>query len=218
MRTFLFISTILCYWIGFGQASSQMNNLLNVDALISPPNIVFTLPAPASTWQQTSITHLRLPIGQITNLQTELDNRLTIETDPQFDTKLAGKTTANLAEGSNLYFTTARARSSISAGNELSYNSSTGVISKAKRQEPLTGTTNVSGLVTFTFLNTYSTVPNIQYQMGFGANIKDTIILNSAPTTTTATFLVQVRNDVLGILPTYSNVPGREVNILVTEK
>ena len=38
-------------------------------------------------------------------------------------------TTANLTEGSNLYYTDARARASISVSGDLSYNSSTGVIS-----------------------------------------------------------------------------------------
>jgi len=37
--------------------------------------------------------------------------------------------TTNVAEGTNLYFTTARARASLSAGTGISYNASTGVIS-----------------------------------------------------------------------------------------
>ena len=46
-----------------------------------------------------------------------------------FDTRLATKSTSNLAEGSNLYYTTARARASISEGStQLSYNSTTGVL------------------------------------------------------------------------------------------
>lgn len=42
---------------------------------------------------------------------------------------LSNHTTSNLAEGTNLYFTTARARSSISADGALTYNASTGVMS-----------------------------------------------------------------------------------------
>lgn len=42
---------------------------------------------------------------------------------------LSGKTTANLAESGNLYFTDARARGAISAGGNLAYNAGTGVIS-----------------------------------------------------------------------------------------
>lgn len=45
------------------------------------------------------------------------------------NTWLGTKSTTNLAEGTNLYFTTARARSAISAGGNLSYNSTTGVVS-----------------------------------------------------------------------------------------
>lgn len=91
-------------------------------------------------------------------------------------------------------------------------------VAKTKRQETLTVSTNASGIATFTFANTYSVAPNIQYQMGNGATVKETIIPNSAPTTTGSVYLVQVRNDALGLLPTYANVSGREVNILVTEK
>jgi hypothetical protein len=46
-----------------------------------------------------------------------------------FDTRLGTKSTSNLTEGTNLYFTDARARSSISATGSLGYNSTTGVIS-----------------------------------------------------------------------------------------
>jgi hypothetical protein len=42
---------------------------------------------------------------------------------------IANHTTANLTEGADLYFTTARARSSISVSGDINYNSTTGVIS-----------------------------------------------------------------------------------------
>lgn len=42
---------------------------------------------------------------------------------------LAGRSTTELTEGTNLFFTTARARSAISAGTGISYNSTTGAIS-----------------------------------------------------------------------------------------
>ena len=44
-----------------------------------------------------------------------------------FDTDFGGKSTSDLSEGSNLYFTNARARLAVSASGDLSYNSSTGV-------------------------------------------------------------------------------------------
>ena len=46
-----------------------------------------------------------------------------------FDTRLAAKSTTDLSEGSNKYFTDGRARAAISATGSLSYNASTGVIS-----------------------------------------------------------------------------------------
>ena len=54
------------------------------------------------------------------------------ETDPQFDTKFATKTTTGLTEGTNQYFTNARARAAISltttGSGAASYNSSTGAL------------------------------------------------------------------------------------------
>lgn len=49
------------------------------------------------------------------------------ETDPLFNTKFAGKTTTDLAEGANLYFTTNRARAAFTAGIGIDITS--GVIS-----------------------------------------------------------------------------------------
>lgn len=46
-----------------------------------------------------------------------------------FDNALSSKTTSDLAEGNNLYYTNARARNAIGAGGSLSYNSTTGIIS-----------------------------------------------------------------------------------------
>ena len=49
--------------------------------------------------------------------------------DARADARIAAADTGDLSEGSNLYHTTARARAAISAGGDLSYNSSTGVMS-----------------------------------------------------------------------------------------
>ncbi|MEC8306272.1 MAG: hypothetical protein VXZ72_00230, partial [Chlamydiota bacterium] len=46
-----------------------------------------------------------------------------------FSTDFALKDTGDLAEGDNLYFTTARARAAVSVAGDLSYNSGTGIIS-----------------------------------------------------------------------------------------
>jgi len=90
-------------------------------------------------------------------------------------------------------------------------------VSTVKRQIPMTATTNSLGIVTFTFA-AFPVVPNIQYTGGFGTGNKETIIPAAAPTTTSCSYKVELRSDVLGLLPTYSNVNGREVNILVSEK
>ena len=51
-------------------------------------------------------------------------------TDARFDTRLGTKSTSDLSEGSNLYYTDARARAAISEDStQLSYNSTTGVLS-----------------------------------------------------------------------------------------
>ena len=62
---------------------------------------------------------------------------------------LSDVNTADIAEGTNLYFTTARARGAISvSGNALSYNSSTGVLTANYEESPsFTGNITVSGTV-----------------------------------------------------------------------
>ena len=55
--------------------------------------------------------------------------------------------TGDITEGSNEYFTTARARSSISASGDISYNSSTGVISFTASGSPVTSVNTQTGAV-----------------------------------------------------------------------
>ena len=52
-------------------------------------------------------------------------------TNSDFDTRFASKSTTDLSEGTNLYYTDARSRAAISVSGDLSYNSSTGVISSS---------------------------------------------------------------------------------------
>ena len=58
-------------------------------------------------------------------------------------------TTSNISEGTNLYYTDARARGSVSAGTGISYNSTTGVITNALPDQTVSltgaGTTSISG-------------------------------------------------------------------------
>jgi hypothetical protein len=58
-------------------------------------------------------------------------------------------TTTNITEGTNEYFTTARARTSISAGTGISYDNSTGVVTNSAPDQTVSltgaGTTSISG-------------------------------------------------------------------------
>lgn len=56
---------------------------------------------------------------------------------------LSGVSTSSITEGSNLYFTNARARAAVSASGDLAYNSSTGVFSFTERTDA-----EVQGLIT----------------------------------------------------------------------
>ena len=78
-------------------------------------------------------------IGDIITLVTPITtdlvsaiNSLNNQYDSSFDSALAGKTTTNLSEGTNLYYTTARAdsdaKNAVSGGTGITYTASTGVI------------------------------------------------------------------------------------------
>ena len=94
-----------------------------------------------SDWNHDSLTgfvaneHIDWTTDQgATNIHTgNYTNDDTIYTsfNTDFDTRLATKSTTNLAEGTNLYYTDARARQAISVSGDLSYNSTTGVISSS---------------------------------------------------------------------------------------
>jgi hypothetical protein len=59
----------------------------------------------------------------ISTITTNIDTKLNIsEFNPRFDSRLATKTTSDLVEGTNLYYTEARARTAVSASTGLTYN------------------------------------------------------------------------------------------------
>ena len=66
--------------------------------------------------------------------------------DARVDAGFSSKSTSDLSEGSNQYFTTARARGAISVSGDLSYNSSTGVISYSRGPGDITAVTAGAGL------------------------------------------------------------------------
>jgi len=82
--------------------------------------------------------------------------------------------------------------------------------------EKSSGITNSSGVYVFTFAKTYSIPPNVQANI---INASDSQIIKiGTPTTTSVTVTVRNRVDVVGLLPTWQNVNGALVDILVTEK
>jgi len=72
-------------------------------------------------------------------------------------------TTTNIAEGTNEYFTTARARASVSAGTAISYDNSTGVITNSAPDQTvvLTGGTGISTSGTYPNFTITNTSPSL---------------------------------------------------------
>ncbi len=91
-----------------------------------------------------------------------------------------------------------------------------GRVTAAKRQETYSGTTNSGGTYTVTFGTAYSTAPNIQANI-IGATDTQNIRTTSV-STTGFTVIVRNRVDVLGLLPSWTNVNAAAVDILITEK
>ncbi len=79
--------------------------------------------------------------------------------------------TSDVAEGSNQYFTTARARASLSAGTGISYNSGTGVISTTQNLST-TGTPSFAGATLTGDLTVRHIIPSLSntYDLGSPAN------------------------------------------------
>lgn len=102
-------------------------------------------------------------------------------------------------------------------GSGISISVDNVISTSSKRINLYSGITNALGVYTVTYGTPFSVVPNIQYNIGTGGNNKETILL-TASTTTGFTVYVQLRADVLGLLPSYSNVNGRNVDIVVLEK
>lgn len=82
-------------------------------------------------------------------------------------------TTTNLAEGTNLYFTTARARQSLSAGTGINYDNSTGVITNSAPDQivSLTGGTGISTSGTYPSFTITNTAPDQTVVLTAGAGI-----------------------------------------------
>ncbi len=107
-------TTGLSYNSGTGVFSlnSQLENLSDVSS--TTPSTGQVLKWNGSTWTPSA---------------DENDDTIYTSFNTDFDTRLSGKSTTNLSEGTNKYFTDTRVRNAISVTGDLSYNASTGVIS-----------------------------------------------------------------------------------------
>ena len=95
---------------------------------------------------------------------------------------LSGKSTTNLSEGTNQYFTNGRARGSISVGGNLAYNSGTGVISYSTPDSD--GITEGSSNLYFTNARArlaVSATGDLSYNNSSGAFSYSTPALNAIP-------------------------------------
>ena len=112
--TDLSATTGLSYNSGTGVFSfnAELKNLSNVSS--STPSTGQVLKWNGSTWTPST---------------DENDDTIYTSFNTDFDTRLSGKSTTNLSEGTNKYFTDTRVRNAISVAGDLSYNASTGVIS-----------------------------------------------------------------------------------------
>jgi hypothetical protein len=98
-------------------------------------------------------------------------------------------TTSNISEGTNLYYTDARARGSVSAGTGISYNSTTGVITNSAPDQTvsLTASTGISTSGTYPNFTITNTAPDQTVSLTSGTGISATgtypsfTITNTAP-------------------------------------
>jgi hypothetical protein len=98
-------------------------------------------------------------------------------------------TTSNISEGTNLYYTDARARGSVSAGTGISYNSTTGVITNSAPDQTvsLTASTGISTSGTYPNFTITNTAPDQTVSLTSGTGISATgtypnfTIANTAP-------------------------------------
>jgi hypothetical protein len=98
-------------------------------------------------------------------------------------------TTSNISEGTNLYYTDARARGSVSAGTGISYDNSTGVITNSAPDQTvsLTASTGISTSGTYPNFTITNTAPDQTVSLTSGTGISATgtypnfTIANTAP-------------------------------------
>lgn len=87
-----------------------------------------------------------------------------------------------------------------------------------KRQETYLGTTDSSGNYTVTFGTAFSATPDVQPQIQPSSQSDTRIVKVTGSSTTGFTVNVRNRTDVVGLLPSYSNVTSASVSVLVTAR
>jgi len=130
-------------------------------------------------------------------------------------------TTTDIAEGTNLYYTDARARTSVSAGTGISYDNLTGVVTNAAPDQTVSltgaGTTSISGAYpNFTITSndsTLGTVTSVDLTASTGISVSGGPITSSGSITVTNTAPDQVVSIGAG---TGISVSGTYPNFTVT--
>ena len=102
----------------------------------------------------------------------KIDNTETV-TSVNGQTGAVVLTTTNVAEGTNLYFTNARARTSISAGTGISYDNSTGVVTNSAPDQTvaIAGGTGISTSGTYPSFTVTNTAPDQTVVLNAGTGI-----------------------------------------------
>lgn len=154
----------------------------------------------------------------ISALQSEVDASITNEIELPSQTSNSGKYLTTNGTSPNWTTLLSQVTQTLigSNGITISTASNSFTISNTKRQETYSGTTDGSGNYTISFSTAYSTTPNIQAALINGTDSQNLRI--TSRTTTGFTVLIRNRTDALGLLPSWSNVSGAEVDVLVTEK
>ena len=177
--------------------STALGNRLRVD--VDTQNLTSTQQGNALTnlGLTATKTELNYVDGVTSAIQTQLDAKFaSADFNSTFDTRLGTKSTTNLTEGTNLYFTNARARSALSGGSGITYDSSTGAISadttvvatKSYVDTAVAGKDNTDEITEGT-TNLYFTTARARSSLsaGSGVSYNSTTGVISADTSTMAT-------------------------------
>ena len=143
---------------------TRVNTLLDTKGYATETYVGEQVSALIDTAPETldTLNELAAALGDDANFSTTITNSIATKLaiadfSTTFDTNLAAKTTTNLDEGTNLYYTDARVKAAISATGDISYNSETGVISFGNTSGFLTSVlfTDVETSAYLTSLNTW---------------------------------------------------------------